>query len=104
YPAPAEVVNQCYLLRQPNRVMQGHLRHGKADLNSGGTRGNGRSEGHGVNIDAATIEVVFRQPDRIESELVTQLPFLQGLMNQRKVVRGRRAFRKEKIAEPHAAS
>src|SRR5215510_10339855 len=61
--ALTEIINERNLLSEPDRVMQRHLSHRKADANTPGTGRNGRGKGQRINIGTAAIKMVLRQPE-----------------------------------------
>src|SRR5215510_7118466 len=91
-----QVVDEGYLLRQPDRVMQGHLSHRKADANPPGAGGDGRGKGQRIDIGAAAIKVVLRQPEDIEAQGITELGLRERLVDNDTVGIRELALRKEK--------
>ena len=99
-----EVVDEGDLLGQPDRVMQGHLGHRKADANPPGAGGDGRGKGQRIDIGAAAIEVVLRQPEDVEAQGITELGLTERLVDDDTVSIRELALREEKITELHGIS
>ena len=69
---PADVVEEGYLLREPDWVVERHLDGGEAyldALSAGRDRG---GECDGVNVGAGAIVMVLAEPDSIEAELLSE--------------------------------
>ena len=92
------------LLGQPDRVMQGHLGYRKADANPPGAGGDGRGKGQWIDIGAATIEVVLRQPEDVEAQGITEFGLTERLVDDDTVSIRELALREEKITELHGIS
>src|SRR5712691_1887571 len=99
-----EVVDEGYLFGQPDRVMQSHLGHRKADANPSGAGGDGRGKGQRIDIGAAAIEVVLRQPEDVEAQGITEFSLTQRLIDNDPVGIRELALRKEKITKLHGIS
>ncbi|CUV03584.1 hypothetical protein MGWOODY_Clf2802 [hydrothermal vent metagenome] len=104
HPSSADVVDEGDLLGEPDGVVQGHLGDGKAYLDLLGPGGDGRGESHRVDVNASAVEVVLRQPDGVEPQLVGQDRFFQRLFDHAEVVVRGFTLWKEEVAELHGIS
>ena len=100
-PASADVVDQGHLLGEADRVVQGHLGDGEADvdlLRAGGKRG---GEGDGIDVGADAVEVVLGEPEHVHAEVIAQLRFVQRLLDDPLIVRRVHRAREQEVAESH---
>ena len=81
--------------------MQRHLRDRETDLRPLRRHRKRRREGHRIDIGADAVEVVLREPDHVEAQLVREPRLAQGLVDHLTIARGITALRKQEIAEFH---
>ena len=69
-------------------MVQRHLRHREADLDTLGARGERRGERHGIDVGADAVEMVLGQPEHLHAERITEARLAQRLLDDLLVHRG----------------
>ena len=76
-PPVADVVQQCDLLGQPDRMMERHLHRRETDLHVPGTGDDCRCKSHWIDVSARAVYVVLTEPHPVEAKLLGQLRLTQ---------------------------
>ena len=99
-----EIVNDRYLLRQSDWVMQRHLCDSETNLDVFRRHRERRREVDRIHIGAIAVEMMLGKPQRFHAELVAEPGFCQGLVDDLAVFFGNLRLRKKKVTELHVAS
>ena len=95
------MVDQGRLHRQPHRVVQGQLHHREANLDPVRTGSHRPGKHQRVGIGYRSIEMMFRQPDRVQADFLRPDRILQSTEYKLVVLLPRWADGKYHTAEPH---
>src|SRR5215475_9029730 len=82
-------------------MVQRHLCHGKADLDTASHHGQRSSKTNRVDIGADAVEMMLCHPHRIKAKLLGQLGLRDGFIDDAYVQRRFAALGKQEVAELH---
>ena len=99
-----DVVEDCDLLGQTDRMMKCRLHNRKADLALPRRRRQCAGKGDRVDIGAYAVEMMLGEPDHVDPELVGEPGLVQRLVDHDAVPFGIAAIREQEIAEFHRPS